>query len=67
MVENQKFKDPQFVAKPTKDGKSWSVFCAEGYRRPIEIPDFSSEKAAQYWIDTVSKAWLEKRNAGPNA
>jgi hypothetical protein len=31
-----------------------------GYRRPIEIPDFSSEAAAQYSIDAVSKKWLEK-------
>jgi hypothetical protein len=61
MVEEQKFKDPQFVIKPAKDGKSWSVFCEIGYRRSIEIPDFASEKAAQYWIDTVSKAWLEKQ------
>ena len=60
MVEDPKFK-PQFVAKLAKDGKSWSVFCSIGYRRPTEIPDFASEQAAQYWIDTVSKSWLEKR------
>jgi hypothetical protein len=61
MAEDQQFKVPKFSVKPSTDGKSWSVFCAVGYRRPIEIPDFSSEKAAHYWIGTVSKSWLEKR------
>lgn len=60
MGQNQNFYDPQFIVRPAKDGKSWSVFCELGYRRPVEIPDFSSEEAAQYWIDTVSKSWLEK-------
>jgi len=60
MNADQKFK-AQFVAKLAKDGKSWSVICTIGYRRPVEIPDFSSEQAAQYWIDTVSTSWLEKR------
>jgi hypothetical protein len=63
MAANTNFHDPQFIVKPAKDGKSWSVFCEIGYRRPVEIPDFFSEKAAQYWIDTVSKSWLEKRKA----
>ena len=64
MAANQKFHDPQFIVKPAKDGKSWSVFCEMGYRRPTEIPDFESEKAAQYWIDAASKKWLEKFAAG---
>ena len=59
MAEYQQFK-PKFVVKLAKGGKSWSVFCEIGYRRPTEIPDIASEKSAQYWIDTVSKPWLEK-------
>jgi len=61
MGQNHNFHDPQFIVRPVKDGKSWSIFCEMGYRRPVEIPDFSSEKAAEYWIETVSKSWLEKR------
>jgi hypothetical protein len=62
MLQNQKFKfyDPQFIVRPTEDGKSWTIFCELGFRHPVEIPDFSSERAAKYWIDTVSSAWLEK-------
>jgi hypothetical protein len=61
MAEDQDFRKPKFVVSPTADGKRWSVSCAIGYRRPIEIDTFLSEQAAQYWIDTVSKSWLEKR------
>jgi hypothetical protein len=60
MAKTKNFSDPQFIVRPAKDGKSWSVFCEIGYRRPTEIKDFSSEKSAQYWIDAVSKKWLEK-------
>jgi len=59
-TKTKNYSDPQFIVRQAKDGKSWSVFCELGYRRPIEIPDFSSEAAAQYWIDAVSKKWLEK-------
>ncbi len=61
MAENQDFREPKFVVRPAADGKGCSVLCVIGYRRPIEIDTFSSEQAAQYWIDTVSKSWLEKR------
>jgi hypothetical protein len=64
MAMTKNFSDPQFISRPAKDGKSWSVFCELGYRRPVEIPDFPSEKAAQYWIDAASKKWLEKFAAG---
>ena len=60
MRQIQKFHGTQFIARPAKDGKSWSVFCEMGFQQPLEIPDFSSEKAAQYWIDVASKSWLEK-------
>jgi hypothetical protein len=46
----------QFIARPAEDGKSWSVFCEMECRQPFEMPDFSSEKAAQYWIDIASKS-----------
>jgi hypothetical protein len=65
MAKTKNYSDPQFIVRQAKDGKSWSVFCELGYRRPIEIPDFSSEAAAQYWIDAVSKKWLEKFAARP--
>ena len=58
--------DPQFFVIPAKDGKSWSIFCELGYRRPVEIPDFPSEKAAQYWINAASKKWLEKFSEAKN-
>jgi hypothetical protein len=66
MAKTKNFFDPQFIVRLVKDGKSWSVFCELGFRRPIEIPDFSSEAAAQYWIDAVSKKWLEKFAASSN-
>jgi hypothetical protein len=55
------FRKPKFVIGPALDGKRWSVLCVIGYRRPVEIDTFPSEQAAQYWIDTVSKSWLENR------
>jgi len=60
MAKTNNFSDPQFIVRPAKDGKSGSVFCELGYRHPIEIPDFSSERAAEYWIDAASEKWLEK-------
>jgi hypothetical protein len=63
MAKAKNFSDSQFIVKPVKDGKSWSVFCEMGYRRPVEIPDFPSEGAAHYWIDAASKKWLEKYKA----
>lgn len=60
MAKTKNFYDPQFIVGRATDGKSWSVFCELGYRRPIEIPNFESEAAAQYWIDVVSKKWLAK-------
>jgi hypothetical protein len=63
MAEDQIF-NPIFIVRRAKDGKSWSVFCTIGSRGPTEVPDFESEKAAQYWIDTVSKSWFEKRKTG---
>jgi hypothetical protein len=60
MAQNKNFYDSQFIVAPATDGKSWSVFCELGYRRPIEIPDFESEAAAQYWVHAVSKKWLAK-------
>ena len=60
MAKTKNFFDPQFIVRLAKDGRSWSVFCELGYRRPIEIPNFESEAAAQYWIDVVSKKWLAK-------
>ena len=64
MAENQKTKGALFTVRPAKDGNSWSVFCATGFGTSIEILDFSCEKAGRYWIDTVSRAWLEKAKAG---
>ncbi len=61
MADDQDFRRPKFVVQPASDGKLWRVMCVIGYRRPIEIDTFPSEQAAQYWIDTVSASWLEKR------
>ena len=55
------FKKHKFVIRPALNGKSWTVVCTIGYHRPIEVDTFPSEQAAKYWIDTVSKTWLEKR------
>jgi hypothetical protein len=52
---------PRFVVRPVANGKSWRVYCEVEYREAIEVDSFSSEQAAQYWIDTVSISWLEKR------
>jgi hypothetical protein len=40
MAKTKNYSNPQFIVRQAKDGKSWSVFCELGYRRPIEIPDF---------------------------
>jgi hypothetical protein len=61
MAKDQEFRKTKFVVQPTSDGKGWYVSCVIGYRRPIEIDTFPSEQAAQYWIDTVSEGWLQKR------
>jgi hypothetical protein len=60
LAKTKNFYDPQFIVGRATDGKSWSVFCELGYLRPIEIPDFESEAAAQYWVDAISKKWLAK-------
>jgi hypothetical protein len=54
MAKTKNNSDPQFVVRPAKDGKSWSVFCE------VEIPDFPSEAGAKYWIEAASKKWLAK-------
>jgi len=59
MTDDNDFREPKFVIRPA--GGGFSVVCLIGYRRPIDVDTFSSEQAAQYWIDTVSKSWLEKR------
>jgi hypothetical protein len=66
MADYRKFHNAQFIVRPATAGTRWSVFCELGYRRPVEIPDFPSEKAAQYWVDAASKKWLKRYIADKN-
>ena len=61
MAEESGLRTPKFVVRQSADGKHWRVFCEIEYRQPIVVDTFSSEQAGQYWIDTVSKSWLKKR------
>jgi hypothetical protein len=63
MVRKQKFEELSFAIRPAKNGMSWSVFLVSGPGRSKEVSEFASEKAAQNWIDYMSKSWLKKRGS----
>ena len=59
MTQQRKIAQPMFFVRLARGGQSWSVFCVTGFGHSVEVPDFSCEKAGHYWIDNVSKMWLE--------
>jgi hypothetical protein len=50
-----------FTIGRAKIGPGWSVFASREFDRSDEIGNFTSQRSAQDWIDTKSRAWLDER------